>query len=138
MTSPSTVVQEIFAVLHGQAAPVITRWTYLAEDPYAVTLAVQTRSRRWVEWTMGRDLLLSGLTGAAGDGDVRLQPCRVHGYDVILVEIESVDGHAVLEVDQDLLEYFVSTTLDAVPTGTETDGIDMDAEIAKITQTCAE
>ena len=30
MTSDS-VVQDMFAVLHGQAAPVVTRWTYLVD-----------------------------------------------------------------------------------------------------------
>ncbi len=41
------VQQDMFTVLHGQPAPVVTRWSYTAADPFAVTLAVRTRHDRW-------------------------------------------------------------------------------------------
>jgi hypothetical protein len=137
MTSDS-VVQDMFAVLQGQAASVVTRWTYLVDDPFAVTFSIRTRSHRWVTWVMARDLLLAGLTGNAGVGDIRLRPCRVHGYEVLVVEISSPDGHAALEVDRGLLSRFVRATTQIVPLGSETSVLDMDAEIEKITRSCAE
>lgn len=133
-----TVVQDMFAVLHGQAAPVVTRWIYDAGDPYAVSLSIHTRGDRWVEWFVARDLLVAGLTGAEGIGDVRVKPNRVHGYDVVVVEISSPDGHAVLEVDHDLLDHFVQASRDVVPLGEESTAVDMDAEIERLARSCAE
>lgn len=136
--SSNAVVQDMFAVLHGQGAPVVTRWTYLAGDPFAVTFGIGTRGDRWVEWMMARDLLVAGLGGPAGVGDVRLRPQRVHDCDVVVVEISSPDGHAMLEVDRDLLEQFVESTTEIVQLGREATVVDMDAEIEKLTRTCAE
>ena len=42
-----TVSQDMFAVLHGQPAPVVTRWTYSVADPYVL-----------VFWTWGRGPVL--------------------------------------------------------------------------------
>lgn len=133
-----TVVQDMFTVLHGQASLVVTRWTYRAEDPYAVVLSIPTRGDRWVEWVMARDLLLAGLTSSAGVGDVRVRSDRVHGYDVIVVEISSPDGHAVLEVDHEQIDRFLRASQTVVPLGHESVAVDMDAEIERFTRSCAE
>ena len=136
MTTDS-VQQDMFTVLHGQPAPVVTRWTYRASDPYAVSLAVRTRQDRWVEWLVGRELVVDGLVGPAGEGDVRMCPRTVQGYDIIEVEISSHDGRAVLEVDRDLMRQFVDASLDIVALGDESGWMDLDGEIARITS-CAE
>jgi len=57
---------------------------------------------------------------------------------VTLVEICSPDGHAVLEVDRDLLRQFVQATIDRVPLGSEGMAVDIDAEIEKLTRSCAD
>lgn len=137
MTSDS-VQQDMFTVLHGQPAPVVTRWIYSASDPFAVILAVRTRHDRWVEWLLARDLLVGSLTGPAGCGDVRLSPQVVQGHEIIEVEIRSTDGRAVLEVDRDLVQQFVESSLDIVALGDESEWMDLDAEIEKITQSRAE
>lgn len=135
--SGETVAHDMFALLHQSAAPVVTRWTYSADDPFAVTLAIQTRGDQCVDWVLARDLLVAGLTGPAGIGDVRVRPARMDEWDVALVEIRSPDGRALLEVDRDLLQQFVDATVEAVPLGGESTLIDMDAEIEKITRSCA-
>ena len=137
MTSDS-VTQDMFTVLHGQPAPVVTRWSYTADDPFAVTLAVRTRHDRWVEWLVARDLVIESLTGAAGHGDIRMSPQLVQGYDIVEIEIRSMDGRAVLEVDRDLLCHFIDSTLEVVAVGDEAGRMDLDGAIAKITQSCAE
>jgi hypothetical protein len=137
MTSDS-VQQDMFTVLHGQPAPVVTRWSYSANDPFAVSLAVRTRHDRWVEWLVARDLVVESLAGPSGEGDVRMSSQVVQGYDIVQIEIHSHDGHAVLEVDRDLLRHFVEASLDLVALGDEADRMDLDVEIAKITQSCAE
>jgi hypothetical protein len=133
-----TVQQDMFTVLHGQPAPVVTRWTYRADDPFAVTLAVRTRHDRWVEWLLARELVIEALEGQAGIGDIRMSPQEVQGYDIVEIEIRSSDGRAVLEVDRDLLRSFVDATLEMVPVGAEADRMDLDGEIARITRSCAE
>lgn len=132
--STDSVQQDMFTVLHGQPAPVVTRWSYSADDPFAVTLAVRTRQDRWVEWLVARDLVIEGLAADAGEGDIRLSPQVVQGYDIVEIEIRSTDGRAVLEVDRDLLRHFVDTTLDLVALGDEAGLMDLDGELARITR----
>jgi len=66
--TPESVTQDMFTVLHGQPAPVVTRWSYSAADPFAVTLGVRGRRNRFVEWLVARDLVIESLTGPAGCG----------------------------------------------------------------------
>jgi hypothetical protein len=129
----TTVSQDMFTVLHGQPAPVVTRWTYSADDPFAITLGVRTRSDRFVEWLVARDLVIESLRGPAGCGDIRMSPQRVQGYDIVEIEIRSTDGRAILEVDRDLLAEFVDASTALIPVGAEAAHMDLDAEISKIT-----
>jgi hypothetical protein len=133
-----SVQQDMFTVLHGQPAPVVTRWTYTAADPFAVSLSVRTSNDRWVEWLVSRELVVAGLDAPAGEGDVRMGPQIVQGYDVVEIEIRSTDGRAVLEVDRDLLRHFVESSIELVALGDEMLHIDLDREIDKITRSCAE
>ncbi|HEY2762564.1 MAG TPA: SsgA family sporulation/cell division regulator [Pseudonocardiaceae bacterium] len=135
--SDETVAHDMFALLHQSAAPVVTRWTYSMDDPFAVTLVIQTRGDQCVDWVLARDLLVAGLTGPAGIGDVRVRPAQMAEWDVALIEIRSPDGRAMLEVDRDLLQQFVDATIEVIPLGTESSFVDMDAEIEKITRSCA-
>jgi hypothetical protein len=131
-----TVSQDMFTVLHGQPAPVVTRWTYTAADPFAVTLGVRTRGDRFVEWLVARDLVIESLRAPAGCGDIRMSPQRVQGYDIVEIEIRSTDGRAVLEVDRDLLRHFVESSAELVPLGEESAALDLDRVIEQITQRC--
>src|SRR5262249_5948903 len=125
----AAVAHDMFALLHKAAAPVVTRWTYCSDDPFAVTIEIQTRGNRFVDWLLARDLLVDGLEEPAGIGDVRVRPDNVGEWDVTLIEICSPDGHAVLEVDRDLLRHFVQATIDLIPLGCEGMAFDIDAEI---------
>jgi hypothetical protein len=136
--SIDAVQQDMFTVLHGQPAPVVTRWSYTASDPFAVTFAVRVQHDRWVEWLVARDLVIESLAGPAGEGDIRMSPQVVQDYDVVEIEIRSTNGSAVLEVDRDLLAHFVESSLALVPLGDEPAWIDIDREITKITQSCGE
>lgn len=134
----AAVAHDMFALLHEAAAPVVTRWTYCTEDPFAVTIEIQTRGNRFVDWVLARDLLITGLSTPAGIGDVRVSPANMGEWEVALVEIRSPDGHAVLEVDRELLRQFVQATIDVIPLGSEGMAFDIDAEIEKITRSCAD
>ena len=138
MTISDSVQQDMFTVLHGQPAPVVTRWTYAAADPFAVTLAVRTRQDRWVEWLVSPDLVRDALSGPAGFGDIRMSPQIVQGYDIVEIEIRSTDGRAVLEVDRDLLRHFIESADELVAFGEESAAMDLDRVIERITESCAE
>ena len=127
------VSRDMFTVLHGQPAPVVTRWTYDAADPFAVTLGVRTRGDRFVEWLISRDLVVESLRTPTGFGDVRMSPQHVQGYDIVEIEIRSTDGRAVLEVDRDLLGEFIDASVALVAVGDESAHMDLDAAISKIT-----
>jgi hypothetical protein len=133
----TAVAHDMFALLHEAAAPVVTRWSYYSDDPFAVTIEIQSRGNRFVDWVLARDLLVEGLEAAAGIGDVRVRPANMGEWDVTLIEICSPDGRAVLEVDRELLRQFVQATIDLVPLGAEGMAFDIDAEIEKITS-CAD
>jgi hypothetical protein len=131
------VRQDMFAVLHGQETPLLTRWSYRADDPFAVMMSISRPSGRWIDWLLSRDLLIEGLAIPAGIGDVRLTPFTDEEFDVLEVRIGDDEGFASLEFDRDLIERFLEATFDIVPAGAESAVIDVEAEIEKITNTCA-
>lgn len=140
------VTQEMLAVLHGQEMPLLTRWSYRADDPYAVVMSISRPSGRWIEWLMARDLVVDGMLAPTGLGDVRVAPFYdddfddddfdIHEFDVIEVKIGDDEGFASLEFDRELVERFLGATFEVVPRGAETDVIDVAAEIEKITDSC--
>ena len=131
------VSQDMFAVLHGQEAPLLTRWSYRSDDPFAVMMSISRPSGRWIDWLLSRDLLIEGLTGPSGVGDVRVAPFTDEEFDVLEVRIGDDEGFASLEFDRDLIERFVEASFEIVPAGAESGLIDVEAEIAKITNSPA-
>ncbi|MFC5993444.1 SsgA family sporulation/cell division regulator [Pseudonocardia hispaniensis] len=133
-----SIEQDMFSVLHGEAVPVVTRWSYAASDPFAISFAVQTRNDRWTQWLVARDLVVAAFDGPVGEGDVRMSPQTVDGYDVVELEIRAPGGRAVFEVDRDLLRNFIDASIDLVALGDEFLLMGLDKEIAKITRSCPE
>lgn len=136
-TKIDSVQQDMFAVLHGQETPLLTRWTYRADDPFAVMMSIARPSGRWIDWLISRDLVDEGLTSPAGIGDVRLTPFTDDEFDVLEVKIGDDEGFASLEFDRDLIVRFLDATYDIVAAGAESTVIDVEAEIEKITNSCA-
>ncbi|HWM04866.1 MAG TPA: SsgA family sporulation/cell division regulator [Actinophytocola sp.] len=120
--------------LYDGTTPVRSRWSYRADQPFTVTAAFQTERDRWVEWSFSRDLLVEGLTGPAGVGDVRLHPESERGLTMLVVEIESPEGYAELELDHDGVSSFLAATEQLVPVGEESDHFDVDALIDELTR----
>ncbi|HEY0574797.1 MAG TPA: SsgA family sporulation/cell division regulator [Pseudonocardia sp.] len=130
------VRQDMFAVLHGQETPLLTRWSYRSDDPFAVMMSISRPSGRWIDWLLSRDLLIEGLAGPAGVGDVRLTPFSDEEFDVLEVRIGDDEGFASLEFDRDLIERFLEASFEIVSAGAESAVIDVEAEIEKITNSC--
>ncbi|SFQ59043.1 Streptomyces sporulation and cell division protein, SsgA [Amycolatopsis arida] len=127
------VHQHQFVALNGCAAPVLSRCAYVAHEPYAVAIAFQAEKGRWIEWTFARDLLVDGLTKPAGIGDVRVRPDLSVDEDVLVLELESPDGYAVVEMQREDVERFLAASTDLVALGAEHEYFDVDSLIDEIT-----
>ncbi|GGQ69701.1 SsgA family sporulation/cell division regulator [Streptomyces flaveolus] len=99
--------------------PVPARFTYLADDPYAVHITFHIDSGHPVSWTFARELLVEGVFRPCGHGDVRVWPSKADGRSVVLMALSSPDGEALLEAPSAQVSAWLERTLRAVPPGTE-------------------
>ena len=109
--------------------PVPAELEYDSRDPYAVTVVLHAGAAS-VRWLFGRDLLADGLIAPAGDGDVRISPAA--DPSLVIVELTSPDGAAVLEAPAKDLAAFLDRTYEQIPAGSEPEWFDFDAEFAKL------
>jgi hypothetical protein len=134
-TAPLVVSQALTLELidaTGAATPLEAELQYDPRDPYAVTTVFMT-GRSQVRWTFGRDLLASGLYEPSGDGDVHVWPCLdADGHAVVIIELSSPDGEALVQARTGDLSIFVEKMSKAVVPGTESEYLDLDAAINAI------
>jgi hypothetical protein len=134
-TAPLVVSQTLTLELidsTGAATPIEAELQYDPRDPYAVTTVFMT-GRSQVRWTFGRDLLTAGLYEPSGDGDVHVWPCLdADGHAVVIIELCSPDGEALVQAKTGDLSSFVERMNKAVVPGTESDYLSLDAAIAAI------
>ncbi len=131
--STEAIHAELVALYDG-TTPVRSRWSYRADQPFTVTAAFQTERGRWVEWAFSRDLLVEGLRGPAGVGDIRLHPETDTGITLLIVEIESPEGYAELELEHEGAADFLAATAEIVPIGEESDHFDVEGLIDELTR----
>lgn len=116
----------------GFALPLETEFHYDALDPFAAVVIFNTERGR-ITWTFGRDLLIGGLHEPTGDGDVHVWPCLDSAQrPVVLIELTSVDGCALVQAPIDDVRRFVDRSIALVARGTESEHLDLDAEIAAL------
>ncbi|MGZ4453971.1 MAG: SsgA family sporulation/cell division regulator [Nocardioides sp.] len=134
-TAPLAVTQPVTLELidqTGTATPIEAELQYDPRDPYAVTTVFMTGSSQ-VRWTFGRDLLSEGLFEPSGDGDVHVWPCLdSEGHAVVIIELCSPDGEALVQARTGDLASFVERMGRAVEPGAESAMIDVDAAISAI------
>jgi hypothetical protein len=126
------VHQSQFVLLNDSTTPVLSRMSFHADEPFAVTVAFRTERGRWIEWTFARDLLVTGLLEPAGIGDVRVRPDLSDDEALLTLEIESPDGYAAFELEREDVQSFVDASLDLVPLGSESEHFDVDGLIEEI------
>jgi len=114
----------------GSSLPVTATMRYEADDPYAVHVGFRTGGEEVVEWTFARQLLTDGVTSPVGDGDVQVWPSADAGAQVVCLSLCSPSGQALFEVPLSGLVEFLTRTYSAVPTGSESEHVDLDAELA--------
>ena len=122
----------------GPSLPVLAGLHYVSADPWAVRVAFQTggrsrddsRDEATVEWLFARQLLTDGVRTTVGEGDVRVWPSESGRERVVNLAMASPSGSALFEIDRDALVEFLQQTYLAVPTGSEGEVVDLDAELA--------
>jgi Streptomyces sporulation and cell division protein, SsgA len=112
--------------------PIILELGYSAADPYTVAISFHPDDRP-VRWEFARDLLTDGLREPAGDGDVHAWPCLDdHGNAVVVVELCSPNGDALVEIRLGDAFEFVDRMHGLVAPGEESEHLDIDAAILAI------
>ena len=132
-TSVSSELQLRLVVPGTSSLPVRAGLRYDMTDPYAVQVSFHTGptgGEDIVEWTFARQLLGDGIARAAGEGDVQVWPSTSGHETVVCLSLSSPSGRALFEVPLQALADFLAQTYAAVPTGSESEHVDVDAELA--------
>ena len=128
----SAELQVALVVPSATSLPVRASLAYDAMDPYAIRVTFHTGAGDAVMWTFARQLLTDGVTAPTGQGDVRTWPATSDRGPVVCLSLSSPSGSALFELPVPELVEFLTMTYAAVPTGTEADHVDVDAELAEL------
>jgi len=132
-TCVQTDLQLRLVIAGSVPLPVRAGLRYDVLDPYAVQVSFHTGAAGdgdVVEWTFARSLLSEGVAAPAGEGDVQVWPSTSAGQSVVCLSLSSPSGKALFEVPLRELVEFLAQTYEAVPTGCESEHVDVDAELA--------
>jgi len=138
MNAPDLVTTDLslqLVVPGGAALPVSSSFRYDSADPYAIHIGFRTGDDEVVEWTFARQLLADGVTHPVGEGDVQVWPSSDDGSHAVCLSLCSPSGSALFEMPLSGLVEFLTRTYTAVPTGSESDFVDLDAELALLVWT---
>lgn len=128
----STQIELRLVVSDGPDRPVHADLSYTHSDPYAVRVAFHTGGAETVEWTFARSLLTDGVTHPAGDGDVQVWPASGGTQPMVCLSLSSPSGRALFEAPLTRVVEFLTETYALVPTGCESDFVDVDAELSNL------
>jgi hypothetical protein len=128
----STEIELRLVVTDGPDRPVHADLSYSHSDPYAVRVAFHTGGTEVVEWTFARSLLTDGVTHPVGDGDVQVWPATGSGQPLVCLSLSSPSGRALFEAPLTRIVEFLTRTYTLVPTGSESDFVDVESELASL------
>ncbi|WP_103338764.1 SsgA family sporulation/cell division regulator [Amycolatopsis sp. CA-126428] len=112
------------AVVNGHG-PVPVALVYDPGDPWAVTLLVAGRV-----WLFARELLATGLSEPAGDGDVVVRPDTGGSFGHVLLTLTTPAGSADVALPRGTVESLLDAAEALIPPGCER--IDWPAEWARL------
>ncbi|MDX6234893.1 MAG: hypothetical protein QOH68_4028 [Nocardioidaceae bacterium] len=108
---------------------------YDPADPFAVALAIGVECGEPVVWTFARDLLAAGVSAPSGEGDITVEPDLASSMDdserLLRITLATDCLATMVTPAAPVLEFLVETYA-IVPTGSELDRVDFDAEIAAL------
>ncbi len=135
-SSSTTVSAELglrLVVPQQTIVPLVASLYYNRTDPYAIRMAFHVGTDEPVEWIFARDLLAAGLESREGEGDVHVWPSETAAADedgiVLNIELSSPFGQAHFEAPADAMAAFLSRTYAVVPSGKETQYVDIESEL---------
>ncbi|MEW2544508.1 SsgA family sporulation/cell division regulator [Streptomyces sp. NPDC047002] len=105
---------------------------YDRTDPFTVRMVfppLATLEGTEVVWEFSRELLASGLSAPAGEGDVRVRP---FGYGRTVVEFHAPEGTAMVHLRSADLVRFLDRSRSVVPEGREHLYLDLDSALAEL------
>ena len=108
--------------------PVHAELRYRCDDPFAVQMRLSIPGSQLVTWTVGRDLLSTGLAQPSGLGDVHIYPTS----GCVVIELRTQAPPARLVADRRALQAFLAAAASLVPPGTEIDHYTLDDELLRI------
>ena len=133
MSATRTVTTDLvvdLVVAGGPPLPVTSQLSFAQYDPFAVTLRFLVDGDQWVTWNFARELLERGITAASGEGDVQIWPGERDGGRCIFLHTSSPHGAATFVVALPTVVEFLLGTFALVPSGAESDFLDVDGELA--------
>ena len=113
------------------SVPMPCTMTYSVTDPFAVSATFHSQEGQ-VTWIFSRELLLAGLHGRSGDGDIRIEPMHRTSRSVLRLELSSPSGRAIIEGPLDQVRSFADETTDLLPPGYEWQYLNFDAGLAAL------
>jgi hypothetical protein len=130
-TSVTTDLELRLLIPGARPIPVEARLQYDSADPYAVHVGFRTGGDEVVAWSFARQLLTEGVHSESGHGDVRVWPSAgENDASGVCLSLSSPSGSAQFEAPRTGLIDFLAQTYAVVPTGRESDHVDLDAELA--------
>ena len=104
---------------------------YAVDDPFAVSATFHSAEGS-VTWVFSRELLLAGLHGASGEGDIRVEPMHRTSRSVLRFELSSPSGRAIIEGPHDQVRQFADQTVELLPPGFEWQYLNFDAALSAL------
>ncbi|GAA0452809.1 hypothetical protein GCM10010361_16110 [Streptomyces olivaceiscleroticus] len=115
------------------AVPVAGRFSYRSDRPYEVRVAFVSQGRTVTTWVFSRELLLAGLGGPAGEGNVRMRPFRdAVGLRRVHLELRAEGSACALTAEATDLAAWIRATAEVVPPGQESRHLDLDTHLARL------
>lgn len=121
------VVMQV-VVDHANRVSLSATLSYALDDPFAVSATFRTGDGD-ITWTFARDLLRTGMTEPAGEGDIHVRPGHPSRGPIVVLTLSSPSGAAQIEAPRGEIGEFVAETLRICPDGSEWMYLDLDRTI---------
>ncbi|GAA2486765.1 SsgA family sporulation/cell division regulator [Streptomyces gobitricini] len=92
---------------------------YETRDPFAVRMTFHLPGDAPVTWAFGRELLLDGINGPSGDGDVHISPTGLEDLSDVSIRLQVGADRALFRSSAPPLVAFLDRTDKLVPLGQE-------------------
>lgn len=125
------VIDMRIVIEHEGSVPMPCTLHYTVADPFAVSTTFHSAEGS-VTWTFARDLLLAGLHGRTGEGDISIEPMHRSSRSIVRFDLSSPSGRAVIEAPLDQVEEFARQTQQILPPGSEWQHLNFDAALAAL------